>query len=1154
MAITAYIGRAGSGKTQACFEAVLQAIKERPGAPVIYLVPDPATYRTERALAEFMPRGGFTSVRVVGFGRLAHQVLQSLGRVRPEGLSDLGRTLLLRLLMKREAPSLELLGQAARQPQFSDVLSTLFKECRAFKVTAEALRDGSAGVGSLVLQRKASELAHLMEAYDKELQKNGIAETDRLSELIELLPDSPLLKDATVIVDGFHWFTPLQEELVDTLLEGAVNGIITLTLPTAHGGLTPAGGRRDNFERPREVLQHLQEVYGTELQVRYFKEPKRFKNPVLADLEGRFFGVPAKGNTTDGHISIITAYNREREADAVCRRIVAYMNEPSHRWRDVTIMLRESETYGDVLELALERYEIPYFTDRRHPMVSHPLAEFLLGLLEVVLRRFDHDAMFRLLKTDFWPLSRQAVDELENYCLEFGVRELMWLKASWPYVRLSALDKDAEAARCDAVNESRAVVMAVLRDWWDFATKKHTTFQWCEALYGLMVKTGVPARLAQWSETAKADGDLETAAAHEQMYKQVIGFFDELMRLAPDDELGADELAVLLKEGLDDVAYSMVPPSLDHVTVTTIERGYTASSPLVFVMGLNEGVFPQRLGDEGLLTDAERTALREAGVTLAEGALVRAFNENFLLYLAMTRAEESLVLSYAGADGEGAALEASLIMKRLGQLGYYKEVETAPLSIPDGKEASYLWRPRRSLALLAGQLGGLRRGQEPAPIWQSVYEWSRTSGYGDALRTATRGVADSNEVSPVGREVVAGLLLHGSALTGSVTRLESYQRCPFAYYAQYGLKLEPRRVKQFGAPEMGTFLHESLKNLGQMLLNRHKQWRHIAKEERAELCRKVVEDTARELAGAGDEEETDLYENVLRDRLEETLRHTVARLSDWSSKSAFDTVYLEKGFGTGDTDSWPAVNIPLGGESYIRLQGRLDRVDEYRVGDTTYGLVVDYKSGGAAVTASDVYYGLKLQLVTYLLALEKAKRSDDVLPAAIVYTYVKNPRVSSSNPLSLEEAADLNDSHKDLRNSGYFTDNSEILLKLDDTLITSKGTSPYVPVRLKQNGEVYSQDLKKVKSTEQFGVMTDYAKRVMAKAGQHILNGHFPLSPYNNGGYIPCTFCQYRALCRFENTRNSYRYLERLSEEDSLARMRKGDDVYEVDRRPTTGD
>jgi len=42
-----------------------------------------------------------------------------------------------------------------------------------------------------------------------------------------------------------------------------------------------------------------------------------------------------------------------------------------------------------------------FFSDRRRPMVSHPLGEFLLGLLAVVRRNFDHDAIFRLVKNRF---------------------------------------------------------------------------------------------------------------------------------------------------------------------------------------------------------------------------------------------------------------------------------------------------------------------------------------------------------------------------------------------------------------------------------------------------------------------------------------------------------------------------------------------------------------------------------------------------------------------------------------------------------------------------------------------------------------------------------------------------------------------------------
>ena len=74
------------------------------------------------------------------------------------------------------------------------------------------------------------------------------------------------------------------------------------------------------------------------------------------------------------------------------------------------------------------------------------------------------------------------------------------------------------------------------------------------------------------------------------------------------------------------------------------------------------------------------------------------------------------------------------------------------------------------------------------------------------------------------------------------------------------------------------------------------------------------------------------------------------------------------------------------------LSAKLNRIDEYTRDGQTYGMVIDYKSGGAHVTAQDVYYGLKLQLMTYLLALESAygkTQGESIAPAAVVYSYVK---------------------------------------------------------------------------------------------------------------------------------------------------------------------
>lgn len=1202
MGISLYLGRAGTGKTEACFEYIKDTMKRFPGEPIIMLVLDPATYVTERRLAEFMDEGGFTTVRVVGFSRLAYQVFQSLGKVRSTGLSDIGKKLLLRLVMKRQGGSLELLGQVAKQPHFADIVQQLLTECHNFKVNGDSLRQGAQQVESIVLQRKLNELAHLMDSYEALAGEVGVDGQDQLSELIEDLPLSPLLKNSHVIIDGFHWFTPLQMELVHTLISLAKDSIVTLTLPPELAQVNVEPSKLRLFGRTHEVFTELFTHYGKNMEIRKFTETRRFKNPAVKELATRYFDTPAKGNTVSDTLPFTLAYNREREADAVCRKILQEMETQGRRWRHMAIMLRESETYGDVLEKALKRYNIPYFSDRTRPIVSHPLGEFLLGLLEVVHRQFNHDAIFRLLKTDFWNLTRTQVDELENYCLEFGIRDLMWLKDKWEYMRYnrfvaeetrdesentdgeetmqsgadqavdvtSVQNRDEQAGeasfaqnriplpgeedRCARVNESRTLIMEQLLPLWKFAKTAHKGSEWCEFLYKTMLSVGVPQRLHEWTEAAREAGETEEASAHEQMYKQVIGLFDEIMKLELDDDLTIAELELLLEEGIENVTYSLVPPSLDHVIVTTIERGYTREHPVVFLMGLNDGVFPQHMGDEGLLNDGERVALKEAGVTLAEGALVRAFNENFLLYLACTRCTEQLYISCAksseGDTDDGGALEMALPLKRWQQLGYVGPAEDVPLTIPEDQLADYLWRPEQSLHLLAGQMSSLAHGDELSPIWRSVYEWTRVNEYKDSLRLATRGALDSNEVPPVQRDIVQALLFRNDALSGSVTRIERYQKCPFAFYAQYGLKLDDRPVKQFGAPEIGTFLHESLRLLGQQLLREQKQWRDIEGVNTDELCKAVIDEIAEEVHLGEDE---NVYEIVLRQRLEDTLRRTVARLSDWSRKSVFDTKYLEQNFGSG-RQSWPPVMIPLGGANHIRLQGQLDRVDEWNDGSRTYGLVVDYKTGNIKVTASEIYYGLKLQLVTYLLALEKAQRAAGLVPAALVYSFVQNPRISISSMVTEITAPQIVEKKGEIRNTGYFTDNVDVLIKIDESLEeakTSKAT--YVPLRITSKGGIHSGDKDLVKSAEQFNVLTSYAEQVMGRAGEHMLEGHFPISPYNYGDEIPCGFCQFKALCRFENSRNAYRYIDKLSEDEALDKMEKGGEVYEVDNRTADG-
>ncbi|MCF0154148.1 MAG: PD-(D/E)XK nuclease family protein, partial [Veillonella sp.] len=776
-------------------------------------------------------------------------------------------------------------------------------------------------------------------------------------------------------------------------------------------------------------------------------------------------------------------------------------------------------------------------------------------LFEVVRFNYNHDSLFRLLKTDLVPMgdgldladSRARVDQLENYCLEFGIHHYKWSMPSWPWCRKGKDGKSyspQEEERLAQVNESHNYLMAWLEDWFDFASHKdsqtgiagHTGRQWAHEIINLLEGLGVPETLYDWAQEAERQGQPVEKVSHEQMYKKVLAFLDELVNLSGDEVLSLPEMALLLEEALGDINYSMVPPSLDHVLVTTVERGYTQERKHVFVMGLNDGLFPRKMGEEGLIKDKDRSALAEAGIHLAGGALTQAFNENFLFYLACTRATHSLTLSYANASGEGEPQEPSLVMKRLASLGYTQEAHKVPLHIEEGTETAYMWRPNQSLSLLSSQWGNLLGGASLAQPWWALYEWALASQeYRPRLQQVTQGLFDNNEVPVLEPAVVRGLFLPHQYMTGSVTRLEKYEACPFKFLAEYGFKLQARKVASYGAPEIGTLLHDHLRALGEELLQEGRQWRDLGPEEQKERCQAIASHVMDESLLGYNNVTDAAYDKARYDRLVKTLEATVARLVDWSSKSDFSMTALEKSFGMHD--EWPSVDVPLGKGQVLKLQGQIDRIDTWEDQGTTYGLIMDYKTGSAGISGGQLYYGLKLQLLTYWLAYKHVKGHEHIVPAGTIYTPVKNAKLSVSTPMSKEEAAHELATSSEFRSFGYFTDTPDVLMHMDALKADNKA-GLYVPIRISSKG-INGQDKWRTKSVGDYDIMADYVTHKMAQTGQGIGAGQFPVSPYMYKKKNACSFCDYKSVCRFESRRNSYNYLPDLTEEEALNKMRE---------------
>lgn len=1145
MALNFILGRVGSGKTSACFDGIIDELNGAPeGVPLILLVPEQATFQAERMLAVRSANGGFSRAHVLGFRRLAHKVLlENGGGARPR-ITDLGKRLVLRRLLAKHQDELKILGRAARQRTFAETLASAIWEFKTFCIAPDRLAEMEAMLGQVPLAAKIHDLALLYQRFEGFLDGRYTDPEDTLTLLAATIPNARSIKGAHIWIDGFHWFTPQEYQVLSALM--SVAGDITISLCLSDPQSTEHQSDTALFHRQYGTYKELIKLaasHGLKKREQQLDPGRRFTAaPVLGFVEEQFAAsAPAEWQGDNQPLVVAEAANRRVEAEGIAREIIRLCRDNSYRWRDIAVLVRDSESYSEILETVLADYDIPYFSDRRRPAVHHPLAELIRSAMEVVTDNWLYDPLFRCLKTDLFPLKRGDIDILENYCLEFGIKGSRWTDDKpWTFVRRLSLEEDSDVSEVqqqylDEVNAVRAAVTKPLLQFQEQLKTAATVVGYTTAVYQLLVDLGVPEKLERWAVKAEEAGDLDQGREHRQLWESVVNLLDQLVETCGEEALTLQEYAEIAGEGLEGLALNLIPPGLDYVTLSTLERSGALEAKAVFVPGVNDGALPQRGREEGLLSDAEREFLANCGVELAPGAMPDSFHEQFIVYLALTRASHFLWLSYPLADEEGKALAPSLIIGRLKRSKAIGQWRTLPVEPPEGEEKEYIVHPRRSLSALAGGLRTALSGGQPSPVWWQVYNWAQANPAAHRdMRHAINGLFHRNQAASLPQTVARRLYCKTGKLRGSVTRFEGYRACPFQYFAQYGLALKPRAVFRLEAPDFGQFLHAVLKAFGDSLAAEGCRWQDISPGEAAKRCREITDQLAPKL-----QNEILLssrqYQHI-KTRLDRTVERSVGQLISFDGASAFQPVVFEQSFGRADND-WPPLRFTLDDGTIVELAGQIDRLDRVQHDGQTYILVIDYKSGGAWIKLSDVYYGLKLQLLTYLLVACQAAGplvgGGDIIPAGALYYYLKNPKVSGKRPMSEEEIAKAISSQ--LKMPGWVLAEPAVVKLLDTSI---NGWSQFIKVWLK-NEKFRTDNWSTLKTGEQFSVLLGHIHQLLSDTAANIISGHIAIEPYALKDRTPCGYCNYKPVCQFDVLLpdNVFRVLAELEDEEALARL-----------------
>ena len=544
------------------------------------------------------------------------------------------------------------------------------------------------------------------------------------------------------------------------------------------------------------------------------------------------------------------------------------------------------------------------------------------------------------------------------------------------------------------------------------------------------------------------------------------------------------EFAEYVRAAMSQCAIRTIPSGVDRVFIGTVEKNRSVNTKVIFAIGAVSGTFPSDVGAEGFLSDADRDILGGMDIDLAPKTALKTEKQYNNVYKTLAAVSERLYISYPIQTSDGNATRRAQtvadICAKLPGIKYENDM---------GKETMYLSTP-------AATLHKLLISRTESPLWSHARRWfTERSEWKDRLDAIERAREKfSNREIAIDSELAQ--TLYSGQILYSPTHLNTYAKCPFRNFMQYGLGAREREEYELKAADTGTYAHDVIRRFCERV-DAENSWDSVTDDE----CEQYIDEIVRKTSD-------NIMQSDIRDkeRIADVLRRTGA-----AACRAAKTVCRSVREGSFKPYKYEyRADLELSGD--VKTGGIIDRLDICGGDDVNEYRIIDYKTGIRSFKLSDIYEGIDMQPVIYALALREADPKAAI--SGMYYSTVRNNYVSVEENATDEDLASATNVNTALRGVTFVdTDRNGNIVpdsveRIENSRAREEGSLFFGEGDVEIGGSVQSRA-----AGER---LLDMVKNKVGEMDSEIRGGNIAISPYISGSASACTYCAYSAVCKFD--------------------------------------